>query len=151
MSYRHVWKPNASQRKEYAERMRSIERANVSNNLLPGYTICCTGDCCRGDEVAFFNPGKSAERLYGVIISENYGKAKQQHTFTIDVGGERMFIKGRNFYKNEVFRKMWPNENERVCVLEDKHRRGEKARAIAKERKASVMSDSMHTEENYYF
>lgn len=132
MAYR--WKPNAAQRKAYHEKMVAIEEAK-SITVNDGYTIFCTGDCCKGDEIAFFNAAKSSERLYGKIIKESYGAEKQQHTFTIEVDGETMKIKGRNLYKNNVTRKSWANEEERKRVIEEKHERGAAARTAAEKRK----------------
>lgn len=105
MGFKRRWQPSASQRRKYAERMRAIEAAQTES-APEDYSIDCTGDCCNGDEIAFFNAGKSDERLYGIIVNDSYGAAKQQHTFTIELlDGEKMMIKGRNLYKMGVLRK----------------------------------------------
>jgi len=135
MAYK--WKPNAAQRQAYHEKMVAIENAkSISSN--DGYTINCTGDCCKGDEITFFNAAKSSEKLFGRIIAESYGAEKQQHTFTIEVDAEPMKIKGRNLYKNGVNRKPWANEEERKKVIEEKHKRGGAARTAAAERKQNL-------------
>lgn len=41
---------------------------------------------------------------------------------------EKILIKGRNLYKNGVWRKKWDNEEERKIVLDEKHERGTIAR-----------------------
>lgn len=127
MAFKRRWQPNATQRKEYSERMRAIEAAKT-DDILPGYDLNCTGDCCTGDEIAFFNAGKAGKRLYGVIVSDSYGADKQQHTFTIECEGQMMLIKGRNLYANGVLRKVWPDEQQRAKVLDEKHERGGQAR-----------------------
>lgn len=134
MSFKKRWQPNASQKAEYAERMRTIK--SVQLEKLPSeYCQNCTGDVCTGDEIAFFNAGKESSRIFGKVIKDSYGSAKQQHTFTIEVNGEKMLIKGRNLYKNEVMRKLWPNELDRQKVIDEKHQRGNAARSIRAERK----------------
>lgn len=132
MGYR--WKPNASQRAAYHKKMVAIEKAK-DEPPPDEYTIGCTGDCCKGDEIAFFNAGKSGERLFGVIISESYGSQKYQHTFTIETKDGNMMIKGRNLYKMGVVRKLWPDEAARQAVLDEKHQRGDEARDKNKVRK----------------
>ena len=138
MGFKYRWKPNASQRAAYHQKMVAIEQAQ---SIAPPdeYVINCTGDCCKGDEISFFNAGKSGERLYGTIIAESYGAAKQQHTFTIEVEGvfDNMMIKGRNLYKMGVLRKLWPDEGARQAILDEKHKRGDKARGAAAVRKES--------------
>lgn len=110
------------------------------------YSINCTGDACKGDFVKFsratfvgsykkprFN---GYEIIEGQIISDSYGKDKQQHTFTILLNnGEKTMIKGRNLYRNECFRKPWEDENIRNINLNEKHERGDIARENRKERR----------------
>lgn len=141
------WKPNAAQKAEYRQRMLDIEAAKSNKDTkLDAYTYNCTGDCVKGDEIAFFNPGKASERLYGKITKESYGADKQQHTFTIELeDGNRMLIKGRNLYKNGVYRKPWIDEEQRKIVADDKHSRGDLARAEREIRKAN------NTFENHSF
>lgn len=131
MGYR--WKPSASQKRTYHERMVAIE--TIKDEVPDLYNIGCTGNCCTGDEIAFFNAGKTSERIYGKIIAESYGQDKQQHTFTIEVEGDKMLIKGRNLYKNGVLRKSWKDEKSRKITLEEKYERGNIARKIANDRK----------------
>lgn len=128
MAYR--WKPNSAQKKAYRERMLEIE---ASKYIVPdGYNCNCSGDCCTGDEIAFFKAGTNSIRLFGKIITESYGKLKQQHTFTILLdSNEKILIKGRNLYLN-VWRKKWDNEEDREIVLKEKHSRG----SIAREEKS---------------
>lgn len=116
--------------------MVAIEEAKFAI-VEDGYDINCTGDCCVGDNIKFFNAGKSSEPLCGEIISESYGQARQQHTFTVEVEGEKMMIKGRNLYKNGVLRKKWNDENKRSEILEEKHQRGSEARNARKQRLAN--------------
>lgn len=110
------------------------------------YPIDCTGDAVRGDEVCFdratftgsFRNAKFAgfERIEGTIVADSYGAQAQQHTFTIMlVGGGEVRIKGRNLYKNGVFRKAWADEPARVIAANEKHTRGDRARQARKERK----------------
>ena len=128
MAYK--WKPNSAQKKAYYERMLEIE---ASKCIVPDeYNYNCSGDCCTGDEIAFFRAGTSSIRIFGKIITESYGKLKQQHTFTILLdSNEKILIKGRNLYLN-VWRKKWDNEEQRKIVLKEKHSRG----SIAREEKS---------------
>ncbi|SEQ87725.1 hypothetical protein SAMN05216548_108174 [Faunimonas pinastri] len=111
------------------------------------YSIRCTGDACRGDEVRFYRAIFSGsyrrasfegfERVTGKIISDSYGSAKQQHTFTILLGdGTKTRIKGRNLYSNGVYRKPWADQNARQEALDEKHERGDSARAYRDWRRA---------------
>jgi hypothetical protein len=107
------------------------------------YSICCTGDAVVGDEVRFDRAlfGGSwrkpmfvgVELVTGKIIRDNYGVNKQQHTFTLHVGGKRtgyeIRIKGRNLYRNGLWRKPWADEAARAAVAKEKHKRGASARA----------------------
>jgi hypothetical protein len=104
------------------------------------YVIDCTGDCCRGDEVEFeravftgsFRKPRFShnETVRGTIVKESYGIKTGQHTFTIlKTDGEKLLIKGRNLYRNRVMRKPWENEDSRLSVLEEKHKRGAVARS----------------------
>ena len=104
------------------------------------YKINCTGDACIGDEICFERATFTGsikkpkfdgfEKIEGVIISDSYGRDKQQHTFTLrKKDGELCLIKGRNLYANGVYRKPWTDEQARLKVLEEKHTRGELARS----------------------
>lgn len=110
------------------------------------YSVSCAGDACVGDEVRFERAVFAGsfrkpvfvgyELLTGVIVADSYGKAKQQHTFTIRTeDGSEIRIKGRNLYRHGVWRKPWADEGERRKVLEEKHARGDKALAIREERR----------------
>ena len=103
------------------------------------YIIDCTGAAVVGDEVKFeravftgtYPNAKFSheETIEAVVISESYGEKKQQHTFTLLLpNGEKTRIKGRNLYRNGVFRKPWFDESKRVEVLQEKHNRGDAAR-----------------------
>lgn len=107
--------------------------------MTDGYIIDCTGDCVAGDYIKFERAvftGKYPnakfshnEILEGEILSDSYGREKQQHTFTILLkSGVKIRIKGRNLYKNGVKRKLWPAEKEREHALNEKHARGNFAR-----------------------
>lgn len=103
------------------------------------YSINCTGDVVSGDVVKFeravfigeYRDAKFTgyELVCGEIIAESYGADKSQHTFTILLeSGTKRLIKGRNLYKNGVFRKRWESEGLRASVAAAKHIRGDKAR-----------------------
>jgi hypothetical protein len=120
------------------ETMRTIE---IKPDSIPStYSIEATGDVVRGDEIAFeratftgsYRRPKFAgnELVVGTVVSDSYGAAKQQHTFTIELeNGQKIHIKGRNVYRNGVWRKPWRDESKRDEVADEKHRRGDKARA----------------------
>lgn len=104
------------------------------------YAIEATGDCCVGDEIRFeqatftgsYRNAKFAgfEMITAKIIRDSYGAEKQQHTFTLELeDGSTKRIKGRNLYKNGVWRKKWADESARQAVLDEKHKRGDIARA----------------------
>lgn len=109
------------------------------------YSINAKGDAVVGDKVRFekavfsgsFRSAKFErfELITGEIIKDSYGDAKQQHTFTLLLSnGEKMIIKGRNLYRNGLWRKPWLNENQREQALIEKHRRGRQARSDRRER-----------------
>ncbi|XP_024363467.1 uncharacterized protein [Physcomitrium patens] len=132
------------------------------------FTINCKGDVCLGDIVLFLQnvydmpfaiqrrgasgPPLGKRWVAGKVVNESYGAAKQQHTFTIEVlwsTGTRPFyvmrpllIKGRNLYRMSTLRQPWSNEAERQKVLEEKHARGAKARALRRGVKASRLKVS---------
>jgi len=104
------------------------------------YSINCTGDAVTGDEVRFeravfsgsFRNPKFAgfELITGTIIRDSYGRDKQQHTFTLMLDdGTKLRIKGRNLYRNGVWRKPWADESQREATADEKHARGAQARA----------------------
>jgi hypothetical protein len=103
------------------------------------YIIDCTGDAVAGDEVTFdravfvgsYPNSKFShnETVEAIIVAESYGEKKQQHTFTLELpNGKKTRIKGRNLYRNELFRKPWASESKRVEALQEKHQRGDLAR-----------------------
>ncbi|KAK3127717.1 hypothetical protein QOZ80_7AG0577500 [Eleusine coracana subsp. coracana] len=121
--------------------------------IYPRSSFCinCKGDVCRSDVVLFKQKvyeksGKKHAKcigkrvVAGKVIKESYGKEKQQHTFTIQVFWSRgvgklpplhlLLVKGRNLYRMMTFRQPWPNEAERLKVLEEKHNRGDVARRV---------------------
>lgn len=104
------------------------------------YPICCTGDAVVGDEIRFERAefGGSYKRpvflrfelVTGKIVADSYGADKQQHTFTVALpNGSKTRIKGRNLYREGVWRKAWPDESKRLLVADEKHKRGDVARA----------------------
>ena len=116
----------------------AFETSNYNGDEI--YWINTTGDCVVGDEVSFeratftgiFRSAKFAgfELVQGKIISDSYGRDKQQHTFTLELlDGSKLSIKGRNLYANGTYRKLWADESQRGLVADEKHVRGAKARA----------------------
>lgn len=103
------------------------------------HTIDCTGDAVTGDRVCFDRatftgsyrrPKFSGfERVTATIVADSYGAAKQQHTFTLELpDGSTTKIKGRNLYKNRVYRQPWADESARWAAADEKHARGDMAR-----------------------
>ncbi|XP_031114540.1 zinc finger CCCH domain-containing protein 62-like [Ipomoea triloba] len=126
------------------------------------FNINCTGDVCKGDVVLFTQKVyKNFDKMTrsgdvlgrrtvaGRVVMESYGAAKQQHTFTVEVlwsqGAKKLpplfplLVKGRNLYKLKTFRQRWKNENERLGILAEKHRRGAAARLVRETRKMRSM------------
>lgn len=119
------------------------------------FTINCTGDACTGDVILFseavfggsFRKPKflGERRIAARIVKDSYGGAKQQHTFSIEViesdgydalpSGTKTTRKGRNVYRNGTMRRAWASEAERKIAVDEKHQRGDAARAIREERK----------------
>jgi len=125
------------------------------SKLTRAYTTKCTGDVCKGDQVAFVQRhwerkainryGKLANVVVGysivsgVVEKESYGAEKQQHTFSIRCDDkELLLIKGRNLYAIGVWRKPWANEEQRHAALEEKHQRGGYARQLAANRRRDM-------------
>jgi len=109
------------------------------------YWISATGDAVVGDEVKFSravfegsytNPRFAGyEVIEGKIIKDSYGADKQQHTFTLQLkDGSKMRIKGRNLYREGLYRKEWDNGVKRKEALEEKHNRGDAAREKRRKR-----------------
>lgn len=120
-------------------------------------TIDCTGNACKGDIILFEegvfggsyrNPTfLGSRKILAEIISDSYGEAKQQHTFTLrlircsgyqaaDVRNKAkksktgsIRRKGRNVYRNGTKRAAWADEAQRQASLDEKYRRGADARA----------------------
>jgi len=113
------------------------------------YSIDCTGDACVGDVILFAESvfGGSyhkpiflgERRIAARIVRDSYGRAKQQHTFTLEIldsdgcdplkPGSITTRKGRNVYRNGTLRQPWTADTDRRVSLDDKHRRGDAARA----------------------
>lgn len=113
------------------------------------HSIPCTGDCVTGDHVAFerakfsgsFRNAKFAgfELVVGEIVSDSYGRDKQQHTFTLRLAdGSSTRIKGRNLYANGTWRQPWADESMRRVAASEKHARGDAARADAAAARAAI-------------
>lgn len=111
------------------------------------HCIPATGDVVVGDAICFeratftggFRNARFAgfERITGQVVKDSYGREKQQHTFTIELeGGTTLQIKGRNLYSEAVYRKPWANESARHAVADEKHARGNQARAVRAARTA---------------
>lgn len=111
------------------------------------YPIPCTGDCVVGDEVTFERATFTGswrkprfagnETITGKIVKDSYGRDKQQHTFTLELGdGSKLCIKGRNLYRNGTYRKPWADESHRHEATAEKHQRGDRARVQRDQRKA---------------
>jgi hypothetical protein len=117
--------------------------------------INCTGDVVTGDIVTFAEgvfggsfkrPKYLGERaITARVVKDSYGAAKQQHTFTIEViestgydplkPGTVTTRKGRNIYRNGVTRLAWADEAARKSAVDEKHMRGDQARAARDVRK----------------
>lgn len=121
------------------------------------YIINCTGDVCVGDIIKFReavflgsygNTWYEGDRtITAEIKKDSYGQKSQQHTFTLRVikveGAAKLDVidivaknkrgeikrKGRNIYKNGTLRMAWENESDRLLEIENKHKRGNVARA----------------------
>lgn len=119
------------------------------------YPILATGDVATGDTVkfeeavfggSFRNPKFLGTRtIEADVISDSYGADKQQHTFTLQIRnssgldpfeeGEIVRRKGRNVYRNGVYRQEWTDEGSRGVALDEKHERGEAAKEMRQLRK----------------
>lgn len=120
------------------------------------FSICCTGDAVVGDEVRFeravfggsFRRPKFAgfELITGKIVRDSYGRDKQQHTFTLELAdGATLRIKGRNLYANGVYRRPWADESARQAARDEKHARGDRARAQRDARRQGFDANSFAT------
>ena len=87
----YKWKPNASQRAAYREKMQEKE-------TLP--TIPSNGAIRKGCKIKYYSTNKG-EILEGEVIKHSYGVEKGQHTFTIQtMTNDKVLVKGRNLYPN---------------------------------------------------
>ncbi len=102
-----------------------------------------TDDMICFTEAVFEGPYKKAKfvgerKITAFVKRESYGKAKQQHTFTLEVvdccGKDPIAIgaiirrKGRVIYRNGVERCLWWSETNRIIASDEKHARGDEAR-----------------------
>ncbi len=118
------------------------------------FTIDCTGDVVAGDTILFqesvFNGSYRKPKFLGnrrimaVVVRDSYGAAKQQHTFTLSIlwsdgvqpleAGTTTTRKGRNVYREFTMRMPWKDESARHEAADEKHSRGDNARAMRNER-----------------
>ncbi len=102
-----------------------------------GFVHDCDSNVCTGDMVFFARPvftgsfrnAKLAgyEYIEARVISDSYGRKKQQHTFTLQrPDGERLLIKGRNLYGIFVLRQA-RDQKLRELALDEKYERSEEA------------------------
>lgn len=119
------------------------------------HSLFCGGDTVTGDEIVFVESVfggsfrkptfRGYRRIIGKVVKDSYGADRQQHTFTIAVEhsdgidpvepGKAIRRKGRNVYKNGTWRKRWANEAERDAAADEKHARGDAARAVRDQRR----------------
>ena len=119
------------------------------------YSVDCTGDVVRGDRIRFseavFGGSHRRPKFLGLrtieaeVLTESYGADRQQHTFSLLVHasdgidapapGKRIRRKGRNIYRRRCFRAPWEDETARRAAAAEKHRRGDAARAVRKQRR----------------
>jgi hypothetical protein len=123
--------------------------------LAEAFSINTTGDVVTGDviqwEEGVFTSSKRPKFLgnrtvRAVVVKDSYGSDKQQHTFTIlplsssgtqpIAVGKQTTRKGRNIYRNGTMRMPWINEDKRQAVANEKHARGDVARAARDRRKS---------------
>ncbi|CAM6055638.1 unnamed protein product [Sphagnum tenellum] len=136
------------------------------------FSIDCTGDVVQGDVVLFNQQvydsydfisrcaaglALGKRMVAGRVVSDSYGAAKQQHTFTIEVLWSTgvqplpamypLQIKGRNLYRPRTLRQPWLNEEDRQAALVEKHSRGEAARKIRAAAKANTKHSHLRSKE----
>ena len=119
------------------------------------FTKNCTGDCVTGDTILFSEAVFSGSfkkpvyrgdrRIVAKIVKDSYGAGKQQHTFTLEIldsdgfdplkPGTKTTRKGRNVYRNGTSRLPWEDESLRNAAADEKHARGDAARAERAARK----------------
>lgn len=118
------------------------------------YCINCTGDVVTGDTIrwtegvfygSYRKPQYAGSRTITAVVERDcYGSEKQQHTFTLTIlaasgvdalrRGAKILRKGRNIYRNGVWRRAWTDESEREKAKDEKHARGDYARAAREAR-----------------
>lgn len=119
------------------------------------YHIKCTEDVVVVDEVRFERAVFSVsyrrptfdgfEMVTAKIVKDSYGRDKQQHTFTLETeDGDKIRIKGRNLYKNGVYRKPWEDESERKLSVDEKHQRGDAARSERRQRREREIEERFY-------
>lgn len=123
------------------------QRDDIFNLLEPfykeGYTENITGNVCKGDDIVFVEAIFTSsywrakfshfEIIKGIVKKDSYGEMKQQHTFTITTVSGDIRRKGRNVYKHITLAK--PRDMvERKTQLDDKYKRGERARQSRQDR-----------------
>jgi len=102
MGYR--WKPNASQRAEYAAKMREKEEMGATTTKY-AIRVGCWLD--------FYSVSLGC-RMEGTVITSSYGADRGQHTFTIQTAdGQKLMVKGRNLYPN-IFKHIQGEESKKT-------------------------------------
>lgn len=88
MGYSRRWRPNAQQKREYAERMREQEQMSFERS---------SGAIREGCKLTWVDKSTS-EVMTGTVVTSSYGATTGQHTFTIETRAGKKMIKGRNLY-----------------------------------------------------
>lgn len=116
--------------------------------------IDCTGDVVKGDIIKFTEGvfvGNYRNSVYtgdrtitAEVTNDSYGADKQQHTFSLLIirsegedplqPGQKTRRKGRNVYRNGTERAKWKDESQRREAADEKHGRGDAARAVRRNR-----------------
>lgn len=115
--------------------------------------ISSFGDVVAGDRIRWsetvFSSGSRPKPLgkrivIADIIRDSYGEAAQQHTFSLVVvkssgydalkPGTATRRKGRVLHRNGCERMIWQDETARHAAVDEKHKRGDAARAIKTKR-----------------
>ncbi len=90
MGFSRRWKPNAAERKAYAEKMKEAEdKFTLHSSPYPIREEC---------KVKWVD--KSTNEIFeGIVSTSSYGAKTGQHTFTILLeDGSKKRVKGRNLY-----------------------------------------------------
>ena len=88
MSYKKRWKPNATQKAAFIEKMKAAEELKF---------IVSNGAIRKGCIVEFFHK-TYGKVLKGEVVNESYGAKTGQHTFSIKTDVGLKLVKGRNLY-----------------------------------------------------